>query len=56
VFVKGMTGSTYGTVAELPKPPKVDENTDDGDYTTMTVKTDDGQLITADIWETVKEY
>lgn len=56
VFVKGVAGSTYGTVAALPKAPKVDENADDGDYTTMTVKTDDGQLITADIWETIKEY
>lgn len=56
VFVKGVAGSTYGTVAELPEPPKVDEVVDDGDYTTMKVKTDDGQLITADIWETIKEY
>jgi hypothetical protein len=56
VFVKGMAGSTYGTVAELPEPPKDDESVDDGEFTTMTVKTDDGQLITADIWETVKEY
>lgn len=56
VFVKGMTGSTYGTVAELPNPPKVDEVVDDGDYTELKVKTDDGKIITADIWETVKEY
>lgn len=56
VFVKGVAGSTYGTVAELPEPPKDDESVDDGEFTTMTVKTDDGQLITADIWETVKEY
>lgn len=56
VFVKGVAGSTYGTVAELPEPPKVDENSDDGDYTTLKVKTDDGQLIAADIWETIKEY
>lgn len=56
VFVKGMTGSTYGTVAELPASPTVDEVVDDGDYTELKVKTDDGQLITADIWETVKEY
>ena len=56
VFVKGVAGSTYGTVVELPEPPKVDEVVDDGDYTTMTVETDDGQRITADIWETVKEY
>lgn len=56
VFVNGVTGSTYGTVAELPEPPTVDEVVDDGDYTTMKVRTDDEQLITADIWETVKEY
>ena len=56
VFVKGMTGSTYGTVAELPEPPKDDECVDDCDFTTMKVKTDDGQLIEADIWETIKEY
>lgn len=56
VFVKGVAGSTYGTVAELPEPPKDDESVDDGEFTTMTVKNDDGQLITADIWETVKEY
>jgi hypothetical protein len=56
VFVKGVAGSTYGTVAELPEPPKDNEVVDDGDFTEMKVKTDDGQLITADIWETVKEY
>ena len=48
VFVKGVAGSTYGTVAELPALPKVD--------THMTIETDDGQRITADIWETIKEY
>ena len=52
VFVKGVAGSTYGTVVGLPEIP----NNDDGDFTEMTVKTDDGQIITADIWETVKEY
>jgi hypothetical protein len=56
VFVKGMTGSTYGTVAELPEVPKIDECVDDCDYTELKVKTDDGKIITADIWETVKEY
>ena len=52
VFVKGMAGSTYGNVVGLPEIP----NNDDGDFTEMTVKTDDGQIIKADIWETVKEY
>jgi len=50
VFVKGVAWSTFGTVAELPAPPKV---VNDGD---MTIETDDGQRITADIWETIKEY
>lgn len=56
VFVKGIAGGTYGNVAELPEPPKDNEVVDDGDFTEMKVKTDDGQIITADIWETVKEY
>lgn len=48
VFVRGILGATYGTIVDTPD--------DDDEYGVLHVKTDDGQIIKTDIWETVKEY
>jgi hypothetical protein len=48
VFVRGVLGATYGTIVDTPD--------DDDEYGSLQVKTDDGQIIKADIWETVIKY